>query len=290
MSRSDKTIDNDRPKNPAVRFFEWSGSEGKLRWWDKEAKQEHFIEPPFTFLVLDQLNTVKGYSDDLETGFFANEVRRDGIITLRTKYGPYKTGKWKDDIAHVKGAKFTKSVYIAFHDDGELRIGNLQFHGSALGGLAPETIQSNLKEAAQKNSKTEAFTDEFLRSIGWFGFAEQFPDVTEIAIQLTGAIADKKGATNFFRPVFREYKNVSAETNEKAIELDRQLQAYLKAYFAYQAAQEPVQELTVDDDPTADAPFNDAEPPDTFNTEYDPQRPLRDTHVAPSKYEDDIPF
>lgn len=276
MSRSDKTIDNDRPRNPAVRFIEWSGSEGKLRWWDKEAQQEHFIELPFTFLVLDQLNTIKGYSDELGTGFFANEVRRDGVITLRTKHGPYKTGKWKDDLSHVPGAKFTKSVYIAFHDDGELKIGNLQFHGAALGGLAAETIQANLKEAAQKNSKVEAFSDEFLRSVGWFGFASRFPDVTDIAVQLSGAVADKKGTNTFYRPVFREYTNISEETNEKATELDRQLQTYFKAYFAYQAAQgnEAVPEMSGTPDADGDG--------------YEPQQ--QPPSAGSGDYDDDIPF
>jgi hypothetical protein len=267
MSRSDRTIDNDRPQNPAVRVFEWSGSKGQLRWYDKEEKAEHFVDLRFRFLVLDQLNTVKGFSDDLDTGFYANEVRRDGIYTLRTKNGIFQVGKWKDDLSHIPGAKFTKSVYIGFFNESdELVIGNLQLHGSALGELSKDAIQHNLKEAAKKGSNVEAYSDEVLKSVGWFGFAKSCPDLNDVAVELYAAVPDTKGANNFLRPVFRALP-VSAETNEKAVVLDRQLQAYLKAYFEWQSGVTSGHKSEPEwsgepDDPTVDAPYSPGEAPD----------------------------
>jgi hypothetical protein len=226
MSRSNK--EENYVTNPSTRWFEWSGKEGKLKWYDKDTKQNHFVEDGFKFLVLDQLNTVTGFSDDLQVGYFANEVRRaSDILTVRTKKGIYKTGKWKDDLSAIPGARFTKSVYIGYYDNGELKLGNIKFSGSALGGLS---------EAGMK--KNSDMTDAQLNQVGWFNFCKTSPDIEEIAVELSGIVPDKKGSNEFWRPVFKRIEKVSDATNEQALNLDRTLQTYLKAYFAQQPQEE----------------------------------------------------
>jgi len=227
----------ERPKNPAIKFFEWAGGEGKLKWYDKETKTTNYIDLPFTFLVLDQLQTVKGFSEELHSGFYANEVRRNSdTITLMTKNGVHTVGKWKEDLKPIDGTLFTKSVYIAFFDEAKtLQIGNLQLNGAALGGLSDGMIDLNLKEH-KANSKVKILSDEFLWSVGWFNFTKKNLDIDDIAVQLYDKVFDKRGKVEFYRPVFRRYENISEETQNKALELGDILQDYLVEYFAWQKA------------------------------------------------------
>lgn len=123
MSRSNNT----EISNPANRFFEWSGSEGKIKYYDKEKKENIYIDLPFVFLVLDVLTTIKGYSDEDESGIWANEIRnlKTEELTVRTKHGIKAKGLY-EEVKNVLGAKYSQSVYIAYKDGGELKIGN--FH------------------------------------------------------------------------------------------------------------------------------------------------------------------
>lgn len=199
MSRSNNT----ELINPAKYFFEWVGSEGKIKYFDKnkgEKGERVFLDLPFTFLVLDKLSTIKGFSDADQSGFWSNEVRNTKIepFTVRTKKGIVATGLY-ETLAGVlnAGAAYCQSVYIAYYDGGELVIANFQIHGSAIGA--------------------------------WIEFCKK-NKVYDKAVTITGATAMKKGKTDYFVPVYAA-KEISEETNLKAIELDRELQEYLSAYF-----------------------------------------------------------
>lgn len=202
MSRSNNT----EIINPAKRFLEWQGSTGKLKYFDKEKGEKGenvIVDLPFTFLVLDKLATIKGFSDADQSGFWSNEIRniKTEPFTVRTKKGEVGTGLYKDvAIVNVlnQGACYSQSVYIAFYDqDKKLQIGNFQIHGSAIGS--------------------------------WIDFCKG-RDIYKSAITIESATSAKKGATNFFVPVYKSTP-VSGETEAKAIELDKVLQEYLTAYF-----------------------------------------------------------
>jgi hypothetical protein len=199
MSRS-----NPQVKNPAVRFVQWGGSEGKLSYYDKDQEENIEVPFPFTFLVLDELNTVKGWNDTEKSSYWANEVRNISKDTLivRAKSGVAGTGIWKQDLEHLKsrGAKYTKSIYIAFKDEtGELAIGNFSVSGAAL--------------------------------TAWIEFEKRY-DVYKVAVTVTGrGEPKKKGATTYYEPQF-DGKEVSADTQNAANALDRQLQAYLETYLS----------------------------------------------------------
>jgi hypothetical protein len=171
-----------------------------VKWYDREAKENVLMELPFTFIVLDMLSTVKGFSDADGGGIWANEVRdtRKDILTVKTKRGVKAQGLWKEDIKNsVEGARYCRSVYIAYKDDdGELVIGNFQMQGAA----------------------NSAFI-EFTKHTKPYG----------IGIQITGSNEQKKGSNKFYEPVFAAIEANEA-TIAEAIELDKQLQEYLKAY------------------------------------------------------------
>ena len=84
--------------NPCTRWLEWQGSEGKLKYWDREAKENVYVKLPFKFLVLDILSTVKGFDDSSQMGYWANEIRdtRTDILTVRTKQGIRAQGLYAD--------------------------------------------------------------------------------------------------------------------------------------------------------------------------------------------------
>jgi hypothetical protein len=199
MSRSQPQL-----TNPAGRFFTWSGSHGQLEWYDKENQKNVPVKLPFTFLVADQLSTITGYSDADESGFWSNEVRsiRNEELTVRTKKGTRYVGLYKNDQGIVQlptGARYAKSIYIAYYDEnGELQLGNIKASGVALTAF----IELTGKHIVE-NGKCA----------------------------ITGSTEGKKGTTVYQIPTF-EWSNSTAEEDEIAVTLDKELQVYLSQYLA----------------------------------------------------------
>jgi hypothetical protein len=197
VSRSNNTD----VKNPAAKFFQWSGDEGKIKSYNKETKETTFSEIPFTFLVLDRLITIAGYSDDDKSGFWSNEIRntKTEVLTVRTKAGIRKTGLY-EDVKTLVGAKFAQSLYIAFFDeDKQLKIGNFKLVGCAVSA--------------------------------WIEFCKS-NDIYKGAVRIVGTEEGQKGKTTYFSPVFQMQEAIKPETESTAIRLDEELQTYLKSYFA----------------------------------------------------------
>lgn len=224
MSRSNPT-----PTNPAKRFFSWKGSTGKLVYWDKEKEAEVEVKLPFSFFVLDQLATVTGFCEPDGSSYWSNEVRSVAKeeLTVRTSNGTKAIGLYKD-LADVrsKGAKYAKSIYIAYMDtqNGELTIGNIKASGAAL--------------------------------TAWIEFSNNHI-VMNGKVSITGSTQEKKGATTYFVPTF-EWSHSEKEEDEIAITLDKELQIYLSQYLTVaqfdRANQEPVH--TDEDMPSdLDEPF-----------------------------------
>jgi len=199
MSRSNNT----ELKNPSTRFLEWDGDKGGLRYYDKEKQERVSVPIPFTFLVLDTLSCIKGYSDADKSGFWSNEVRdlKTETIVVRNKNGQCEKGLYENVInsRNCVGAKYSQSVYMAFFDDKKnLVIGNIQMMGAALGA--------------------------------WIDFRKK-AKIFESAITIDGMTEGKKGKTVYKIPVFKTTP-VSKETDEKAKALDVELQNYFNLYFA----------------------------------------------------------
>lgn len=192
-------------KNPAVRFFQWKGGKGEIEYYDKEAKESVTVPMPFTFIVLDQLNTVSGFSDEAQSSYYSNEVRNSILQPFVVRLGKAiaATGLWTDiKKSGLQGVKFAKSVYIAFKDEsGEFVIGNLKLLGS---------------------------------SLNWFDFCKN-NNLYDIAVSIADKEKAKKGSNEYFTPVFKA-NPLTDESRTKAKELDETLQHYLGVYFSRSAS------------------------------------------------------
>jgi len=221
MSRSNPT---EIIPNPALRWFEWQGSKGNIRYYDKEKKENVGIELPFEFILLDQLSTIKGWHDNSEAAIFANEVRdtrNEPFVVKSFKLRePIAEGFYADikDKVKANGGSLVSNCYIAFTDDsGHLAVGSLQFHGSALGG--------------------------------WMEFSQDKanrPELFKKGIRITGSKSGKKGSITFEIPLF-EFYELSSDASEIAVDLDKELQAYLRNYFKHprsEQAETPQEEET----------------------------------------------
>jgi hypothetical protein len=230
MSRSNPSSNS---PNPSTRWFEWDGANGGVRYYDKEKKENVRVPSPFSFLVLDELSTVRGWHDASDSGIYANEVRdtkQDVLIVKSFKGGIIAEGLYaaiRDRIGHL-GGHFTLNMYVAYKaDDGKLALGSLQLKGAALNA--------------------------------WVEFRKAHrADVNTKAVVITGQNAGKKGKVVFQTPVFG-MTAVSKERNDEALELDRGLQEYLKGYLSQPRSDAAASASRAEALAAADAAFADTD-------------------------------
>lgn len=234
MSRSNPT---DNSPNPSTRWFEWNGEAGTIRYYDKDKKKNIDVALPFTFLLLDELGSVRGWHESSQSGIYANEVRdtrQDVLVVKAFKGGTLATGLYKDikDRVNTAGGGFVSNCYIAFKSNGHgLVLGSVRFKGAALGAWM-EFRKANRAELWEK------------------------------AVEITGYTEGKKGRVIFRVPTFG-LKAASADTQRIAVDLDKALQAFLDGYLKRTKHDQvaavgatPSQAPPHDDEP----PFEDHEP------------------------------
>jgi hypothetical protein len=233
--------------NPCQKWFKWKGNSGTLTYYDKERKEDIEVLMPFTFIYLDQLHTIKGFSEADGEGIYANEIKEIKTSPISVRVG--KREVFKGLYSEIKersvslGGKYCQSVYIAYKDEtGNLVLGNISFMGSSLSG-------GEHKIGKGKEAKIENIQ-------GWLEFSKgKTKDLESKAVVITKE--DRvctKGATAFYAPKFKLVE-VGAETNEKATELDRQLQEYLAQYLmAKPQAEAPVEPTKFEQAETLYAP------------------------------------
>ena len=206
MSRSQP---NDKPINPSSRFFEWNGQKGVFKFYEKEKKENFEVPFPFIFLVLDELSTIKGWSDSDQSGLWSNEVKniKNETLAVRSKKGLQIEGTYENIKGKVSGADYCKSVYIAYKNDAkELVIGNIAMQGACLNA--------------------------------WIEFSKG-KKVQEGAVRVEDTTEGKKGSITYKMPNFVQF-TPKPETEEAATGLDVKLQEYLKAYFNHKVAETEV--------------------------------------------------
>ncbi len=227
MSRSNP---NAHLTNPSTRWIEWSGERGELSFWDKQAnegKGERVkIADGFTFILLDQLATIKGYHEVSQSRIYSNEVRdtKQEVMIVKTHKGKviaegfYAAIKEK---AVAAGGKFTANCYIAFKNaDNELVLGSIQFKGAS---LSP-----------------------------WIEFTKaKQRDIFKKGIRIKGFTEGKKGAVTFKMPKF-EIVEISEATDKIASALDQELQAYLTAYLGKPKTQQVEHQEEQEDNPSSE--------------------------------------
>ncbi len=209
MSRSSPQL-----TNPATHFIEWRS--GKLNYWSKEQEKAIDVPIPFKFLVLDQLHTITGYSDADESGFWSNECRSTkDDFNVRTKRGTKYVGPYKDKQGIVQvptGARYTKSVYIMYKENGTYILANLKLTGAALNA--------------------------------WIEFCGKHI-VENGSVTLTGSTEGKKGATTYQIPTF-EYASSTDDEDKMAINMDKMLQTYLSQYLTAKPDDETHEDVITD--------------------------------------------
>lgn len=244
MSRSNNTD----LINPAVKFFDWSGGEGHLRYFDKslgEKGENVTVELPFRFLILDRVYQVTGGIDDNSgyIGFWSNAIKnlKTQKLVVRSKRGVEVQGIYE----HIKGhpgVKFMQGLYVAFKDgdSDELQIGYLKLKGAALSS--------------------------------WFDFTKAHRNIYEGAFAITLASPRKKGTNTYYEPVFEHIANVSDESAARAKALDEmQLQPYLTSYFAQAGIAEVELEYSGQAmAAAAGSSFYDNEPPMPIGDDHEP--------------------
>lgn len=198
MSRLDDDI-----KNPAKYFLKWKGAGGGFEYFDKskgEKGEKVSVSLPFTFMTLDTLSTIKGFSDSTNSGFWSNEVRniQKDVLTVRTKAGIAGKGTYSEILANkaCTGAKFCQSVYAVASINGVAEIINIQMMGAALSA--------------------------------WIDFSKN-NKIFKGAIKVASVKEGKKGATVYQIPIF-EAIDVTPEADAKAKEMAKELKTYLDIY------------------------------------------------------------
>ena len=195
--------------NPAKKFLNWNSENGNFEYWDKTAKVNVTVELPVKFYVLDELATIKGFSDKYQGGMWSNEVKN--ITTQKLKVqGKAKDGKMFNvaeglysgikEAVIAAGGKYTRSLYVAMlNDNDEYEIDNFQLKGAAFSGWL-----DFCNEVHNNRMVEEIVCKDFKR--------------------------EKKGTTKYTVPIF-SLEKASEEGNDAAITLDIELQEYLTKYF-----------------------------------------------------------
>jgi hypothetical protein len=117
--------------NPATKYLGWDTQASAWEFYDKENKKSCTLPSSTAFIVLDQLNTAKGW-DDRKGGLWSNEVRSVADqLTIRSKDGVVATGTWSE-VKATNGIKFTKSVYAMAKVGEGYELVNFQLKGCAL--------------------------------------------------------------------------------------------------------------------------------------------------------------
>lgn len=246
MSRSNP---NETLPHPCKIWLEWVGNKGLLRYFDKEKKENVEVELPFEFVLLDRLATIKGWNDNSESGIYSNEVRdtrsEPFVVKAFKLKEPIAQGFYMDIKDRVKaaGGRFTLNCYIAYPDE-EKRVlcGSVQFHGAALSAFMEFENNKEVRPLLYKKGLRIADTKE-----------------------------GKKGSIKFQVPVF-ELVDIPERIDKEATEKDRELQAYLKSYFARTKVEQT--EPAVED--TDGAPITDR-----TDREMDQSRPADEDEQPP---------
>lgn len=207
MSRSNKQLQTN-VESPVKFYFEWSGGEGYLKYYNKETGK-NVVVPKMNFVVLDaSLHSVSGFSDKYSSGIRGTEVRdlkKEEITVYINGQSPIK-GMYDDLKNKVNGLKYAKPIYVgAIGKDGEINICKITLKGAALSSWL-----------------------DFLKGDGDYAGKDKVnPYGDNIGITITGkSKPKKKGSTTYYCPNF-EVIEITEEQGSEALELDKQVQLYL---------------------------------------------------------------
>jgi hypothetical protein len=213
---------NPRPVNPASKFIEWKGAEGKFFYYVKSQVEgvpgeNKEISLPIKFIVIDELAMITGYNKELDCGLYSNEVHniKSEVFHVKSqKGGKVWTGTYDDLKGTISGAKFTKSIYAMVVLDGKPELVNFKISGSFLNAWIEAKINTDVQ-----------------------------------GVMIDDLEKKKNGAVNYFQPVL---KGFTPPNPDKAKLLAKTLFAKLKDYF--EARKQYVVEDVIIQEQLTDAP------------------------------------
>lgn len=248
MSLSNPT----RSTNPAKKFIQYSGDKGKWFYFDKskgEDGENVYLDLPAYFIILDELTTITGWSDNLQSYIYSNEIHQfDETLKVKSfKGGLNIVGLYPDIKSEIKqaGGKYCKSVYAMYFDtERNKELVNLKFYGSSLSPFIELKIKPEKSILVLKKETVKA----------------------------------KKGSNEYLIPVLGTFK-MDEKLLTDAIEMDKELQIYLKQYKKSKTGESIEQE--------EQHPDWDEEPP---GEELPPVDSYNESENQPEDSEDDLPF
>lgn len=248
-----------KPTNPAKIFIEWAGKhdQGFLYYYDKETEKKVQLKFPFSFMLLDELSTIKGFNEPLNCGIYSNEIRNtqtDQLHVRSFKPGISLKGLYQELKAEIKlaGAKYSKSLYIAVKGKETPVICNLNVRGISFSA--------------------------------WLDFSKGNTQLYEEGITITGAEPFTNKLGTFMQPVFK-ITHVEPKDNDIAGELQKQLKLYFDAYFNYVPEPETKEEeLIIPDDAYIGTSIEEVE------AELRAEGRLNPSNEIIEEPEDDLPF
>lgn len=252
-------------KNPCKKFIEFKGNTGVFQFWNKEKKETEQVALPISFIVLDELSTITGFSDMTQSGIYSNEVHslKDETLNVRTFKGGLKVvGLYADikgKIAEM-GGKFCKSVYAGLITKEGLELVNFQ-----------------------------------LKGISFSSWLNKEFDVTTSGVTIEDCSDGKKGAVKYKIPNYKSLE-VADILMDEAKELDKVIQSYLIEYKSNQSIFQP--EPEVENESESPKAMKEPPPDYTEDEKFVPDsRRVREVEkykkvfkAEDSNLEDDIPF
>ena len=260
------SFSNPKLQNPCSKFIEFKGDSGTFQFYDKEQEKNIQLSTPCFIIVLDQLSTIRGFSDDYQTGIYSNEVHSllNEILKVKSFKGGISIIGLYNEVKHeikAAGGKFAKSVYcMMFDPEGNRELVNFQLSGAAFSA--------------------------------WLDF--KF-DAQQHVVEITAdTIREKKGSINYYKPIFKRW-SIKKDLIPYAVELDKKLQAYLKQRKEEIQEQQTVQQEKSDQDYHQESPvyYPDKTPSEVLheiNYEQDKHAVLEESKNEEADFCNDLPF
>lgn len=202
MSRSKP---NSGAVSPVEQYFQWSGSEGKISYYDKAKGTNEFF-PKMSFIVLDELHTITGFSDKESSSIRGTDVKSlDTPITMYIGKKKITTDTY-ENLKNITGVKYAKSLYVAVITKNELKICKILLAGAAFGAwLDFIKGENDYKDGGKVN-----------------------PMDVGVGIKIVGkSKPKKKGSNTYFEPIFQVF-TITEEQEKEAMLLDGTLQEYFE--------------------------------------------------------------
>jgi hypothetical protein len=163
---------------------------------------------PFGFVVLDELVSISGYCESKNNGLYSNEVTDHSKQKLVVRCG-------KEVVAEGYYENIKETV-------------------KALGGKYTIVVYAAIRKASNKNELEMIRVTFAGGGVGeWFEFKRAENVFDGNLVVMSGWEDRKKGAVNFQVPAFSRHE-MPEELKEKAIEMDKSLQEFLKVFISHQ--------------------------------------------------------